>query len=331
MISAFSKAALVLDAEAETDRIVKAIRAAARRFKRRGAIVALSGGIDSSVVGALCVRALGPQRVFGLSLPEQESSAATPGLSESFIAHLGIDSATVNITPILESFGCYETRVGAVRDVIPEFTAEWKFKIVLPSVTESDSYRVFSVVAQSPDGRQETHTLTLAAYLKILAATNYKQRTRKALEYFHADRLNYFVAGTPNRLEYDQGFFVKLGDGAADIKPISHLYKTQVYQLAAYLEVPESISARPPTTDTYSLPQSQEEFYFSLPYDKMDLCLYALERGFSAVDVAPVVELTPDQVERVFADIKAKRAVADYLHAAPQTVDDLLNAGGANA
>ena len=134
-----------------------------------------------------------------------------------------------------------------------------------------------------------------------------------------------------NRLEYDQGFFVKLGDGAADIKPISHLYKTQVYQLAAYMEVPESISARPPTTDTYSLPQSQEEFYFSLPYDKMDLCLYALERGFSAVDVAPVVELTPDQVERVFADIKAKRAVADYLHAAPQTVDDLLNAGGANA
>ena len=324
MTSAFSKDALILDAAAETDRIVKAIRLAARRFKRRGVIVALSGGIDSSVVGALCVKALGPQRVFGLSLPEQESATATPGLSETLISHLGIDSATVNITPILESFGCYATRVEAVREVIPAFTADWKFKIVLPPVTESDSYRVFSVVAQSPEGDEETHTLTLAAYLKILAATNFKQRTRKALEYFHADRLNYFVAGTPNLLEYDQGFFVKLGDGAADMKPISHLYKTQVYQLAEYLDVPKAISSRPPTTDTYSLPQSQEEFYFSLPYDKMDLCLYALKHEIASKAAAEAVGLTPEQVDRVYADIKAKRAVADYLHAAPQTVDDCL-------
>jgi len=322
--SAFSKEALVLDAAAEVERIVKAIRAAARRFKRRGAVVALSGGIDSTVVGALCVEALGPKKVFGLSLPELESSVATPGLSDLLIKHLRIDSATVDITPILESYGCYETRIAAVREVIPDFDKDWKFKIVLPSVTESDSYSVFSVVAQSPDGREETHTLTLSAYLQILAATNFKQRTRKALEYYHADRLNYFVAGTPNLLEYDQGFFVKLGDGAADIKPIAHLYKTQVYQLAEYLEVPKEISARPPTTDTYSLPQSQDEFYFALPHDRMDLCLYAFNEGIAAEAVAAAVDLTADQVERVFADIKAKRAVADYLHAAPQTVADCL-------
>ncbi len=324
MTSEFSKDILTLDAEAEVDRIVKAIRAAARRFKRRGAIVALSGGIDSSVVGALCVKALGPKRVFGLSLPEQESSVATPGLSETLIKHLEIDSVTVNITPMLESLGCYETRIAAVREVIPEFTAEWKFKIVLPPVTESEAYRVFSVVAESPDGVQQTHTLTLSAYLKILAATNFKQRVRKTLEYFHADRLNYFVSGTPNLLEYDQGFFVKLGDGAADVKPISHLYKTQVYQLADYLGVPETISARPPTTDTYSLPQSQEEFYFSLPYDQMDLCLYALINEVPVEQVASAMNFTTEQVERVFADIHAKRAVADYLHAAPQTVADCL-------
>ena len=322
MKSEFSKDTLILDAAAEVERIVGAIRAAARRFKRRGAVVALSGGIDSSVVGALCVEALGPKRVFGLSLPELESSGATPGLSDTMIRHLGIDSATVNITPILESFGCYQTRIDAVREVIPEFDADWKFKIVLPPVTESDAYRVFSVVAQSPEGREETHTLTLSAYLQILAATNFKQRTRKTLEYFHADRLNYFVAGTPNLLEYDQGFFVKLGDGAADVKPIAHLYKTQVYQLARFLNVPEAISSRPPTTDTYSLPQSQEEFYFSLPYDKMDLCLCALNGGVSAEEAAAVVDLSPDQVERVYADIKAKRAVADYLHAAPQTISE---------
>ena len=321
-MAGFTRDVLVLDAASEVDRIVVGIRAAARRFKRRGAIVALSGGIDSSVVGALCVRALGTKRVFGLSLPEQESSTATPGLSDTIINHLEIESATVNITPMLESFGCYATRVNAVREVIPEFTAKWKFKIVLPPITESDAYRTYSVVAESPDGVVESHKLTLSAYLQILAATNYKQRVRKTLEYFHADRLNYFVAGTPNLLEYDQGFFVKLGDGAADVKPIAHLYKTQVYQLAEYLGVPEAISARPPTTDTYSLPQSQEEFYFSLPHDKMDLSLYALNHNISAKVAAAVLELTATQVERVFKDIKAKRAVADYLHASPQTIFD---------
>ncbi len=318
----FTKDVLVLDAAAEVDRIIGGIRAAARRFKRRGAIVAMSGGIDSSVVGALCVKALGPKRVFGLSLPEQESSKVTPGLSDTIINHLGIDSTTVNITPMLESFGCYSTRIDAVREVIPEFTAEWKFKIVLPPITESDAYRTYSVVAESPEGEMESHKLTLSAYLQILAATNYKQRVRKTLEYFHADRLNYFVAGTPNLLEYDQGFFVKLGDGAADVKPIAHLYKTQVYQLADYLGVPEAISARPPTTDTYSLPQSQEEFYFSLPHDKMDLSLYALNNDVSAADAAPALGLTAEQVERVFDDIKAKRSVAEYLHASPQTIID---------
>ena len=125
-----------------------------------------------------------------------------------------------------------------------------------------------------------------AAYLQIVAATNFKQRVRKMMEYYHADRLNYAVAGTPNRLEYDQGFFVKLGDGAADVKPIAHLYKTQVYALAEYLGVPEEIRRRPPTTDTFSLPQTQEEFYFALPYAKMDLCLYGHNHGVPAAEVA---------------------------------------------
>ena len=162
--------------------------------------------------------------------------------------------------------------------------------------------------------------LTLEAYLGIVAATNFKQRTRKMLEYYHADRLNYAVAGTPNRLEYDQGFFVKLGDGAADIKPIAHLYKTQVYQLARFLGLPDDICNRPPTTDTYSLPQSQEEFYFSLPYDKMDLVLYGKNHGYSAAEIAAAMGLTAEQVERVFQDIEGKRRSAAYLHSPPVLV-----------
>ncbi|MCK4502946.1 MAG: NAD(+) synthase, partial [Desulfuromonadales bacterium] len=179
---------------------------------------------------------------------------------------------------------------------------------------ESKEFSLFSVVAQSPAGEIQKVRLPLKAYLEILAATNFKQRTRKMLEYYHADRLNYAVAGTPNRLEYDQGFFVKLGDGAADVKPIAHLYKTQVYQLAEYLGVPAEIRKRPPTTDTYSLPQGQDEFYFSLPHDRMDLCLYGKNNGYSAEEIATTVDLSAEQVQKVFADIDNKRKTTRYLH-----------------
>ena len=159
--------------------------------------------------------------------------------------------------------------------------------------------------------------LTAEACLDVVAATSFKQRVRKMMEYYHADRLQYAVAGTPNRLEYELGFFVKSGDGAADLKPIAHLYKSQVYALARHLGIPEEIQRRPPTTDTYSLAQSQEEFYFSLPYAQMDMCLYAKNHSISPAETARALGLTPQQVERVFRDIDGKRAVAAYLHMAP--------------
>jgi NAD+ synthase len=318
----FSADLLRLDAERETKRICDWIVSAVHDVKRRGAVVALSGGIDSSVVGALCARALGPDHVFGLLMPERDSSPDTRRLSREIAISLGIAHTVEDISATLEAFGCYRRQDEAVRSVIPDYGAGWKHKIVLPSVTESDIYRVYSVVAQSPDGREVRQRLTPDAYLQIVASTNFKQRTRKTLEYYHADRLQYVVAGTPNLLEYDQGFFVKLGDGAADVKPIAHLYKSQVYQLAEYLGVPEDIRRRPPTTDTYSLPQSQEEFYFSLPYDQMDLCLFAYAHNVPAEDVGLTIGLAPEQVERVFRDIASKRRVARYLHMAPQTVED---------
>ncbi len=163
--------------------------------------------------------------------------------------------------------------------------------------------------------------MPIDGYLGIVAATNMKQRTRKQIEYYHADRLNYAVAGTPNRLEYDQGFFVKNGDGSADVKPIAHLYKSQVYQLAEYLEVPEEIRARTPTTDTYSLAQTQEEFYFGIPLRKLDLCVYALNHGVPAADAARVVGLTEAQMEAVYRDIAGKRLSSRYQHEPPMLVE----------
>jgi NAD+ synthase len=323
MQGGFGPGTLSIDAAAETVRISHSIREYLGKVRRKGCVVAMSGGIDSSVVASLCVKALGADRVFGLHLPEKESSDDSLRLSTLMAQSLGMETATENIAPILEAAGCYRRRDDAIRTVFPGFGAGYRSKIVLPSVVDSDSFRLFSIVILAPDGREERMRLTPEAYLGIVAATNFKQRVRKMLEYYHADRLGYAVTGTPNRLEYDQGFFVKLGDGAADLKPIAHLYKTQVYQLAAHLGVPADIRSRPPTTDTYSLPQSQEEFYFSLPYDRMDLCLYGKDNGIPLEEIAAAARLTTEQVQRVFRDIEQKRKSTAYLHLPPQLVDDV--------
>lgn len=323
MTDTFGPDALRLDLEAEAEQICRRIADVVTGARRRGAVVALSGGIDSSVTAALCVRALGANRVFGLHMPERVSSPDTIRLSTLVSDTFGFDSAVEEITDVLAALGCYRRYDDAVRLVVPGYGDGWKSKIVLPGVSEGESLRLYQVVVEDPDGVQSRHRLTTESYLGVVAATNFKQRVRKMLEYYHADRLNFVTTGTPNRLEYDQGFFVKLGDGAADVKPIAHLYKTQVYALAEHLGVPEEIRTRPSTTDTYSLAQSQEEFYFSLPHHLMDLCLYGRNNGIPAPAVAAATGLTEQQVEFVNRDIEQKRRTTRYLHQPPALVRDV--------
>jgi NAD+ synthase len=315
---------LNIDAAAESTKIESWIcKTVGQKLRRRGVVLGLSGGIDSSVVAALCARALGAESVLGVFMPELDSSDDSLKYGELLAKSLGIPTLLEDISPMLLATGCYRRRDEAIRTVVPEYASDWKCKLVLSDVTTGARYAISSLVVKAPHAEEKKVRLTAQAYSSIVAASNFKQRTRKMLEYFHADRLQYAVAGTPNRLEYDQGFFVKNGDGAADIKPIAHLYKTQVYQLAAYLNVPKEIQSRPPTTDTFSLPQSQEEFYFSVPLKIMDLCLFGKNHGISAADVAEVTNLPPEHVERVYASIEAKRNATGYLQQPPLLVEDV--------
>jgi NAD+ synthase len=313
-----TKDVLRIDAAAEIERITAQIRQLlSRELKRRGLVLGLSGGIDSSVTAALAVRALGKEHVFGILMPEHHSHSESRILGQLVADSLEIACVEENISGILEAAGFYRRYDSAVREVVPEYGSGWVSKIVIEGIANGGGYTTFAIVAQSPQGRSVRTRLPLKAYLEIVAATNFKQRTRKMMEYYHADRLNYAVAGTPNRLEYDQGFFVKGGDGLADIKPIAHLYKSQVYQLADYLGLPESVRGRLPTTDTYSMAQGQDEFYFALPYGPMDLCLYGKNHGVDPGLVAEAAGLTREKVQFVWEDIDRKRATTRYLHLAP--------------
>jgi NAD+ synthase len=312
----------------DADSIIRDIENALRRdvlstLRRKGIVLGLSGGIDSSVVAALAARAVGADRVLALLMPERDSSPASLELGKMLADQLGVKAIVENIAPALEAIGCYRRQDEAIRSVFPEYDPEvgYRCKLTLPSIADGDRLNVFTLTVRAPDGTEKSSRMPPDAYRQLVAATNYKQRVRKTMEYYHADRLGYVVAGTPNRLEYDQGFFVKQGDGAADVKPIAHLYKTQVYALAERLGVPEIIRSRPPTADTFSMEQTQEEFYFALPYDKMDLCLWAKNHGTPAEEVAPAIGLSAAQVERVYKDIEAKRRATRYLHARPLLVE----------
>ena len=314
-VTSFSADVLRIDAADVAAQLEASIRDIVfQRLRRRGIVVGLSGGIDSSVVGALASKALGPGRVIGLMMPETDSSSESLPLARALAKAFGIETVVEDIGGILAAAGCYQRRDDAIRKAIPEYGEGYQCKIVLPDQITQPGYAIYSIVVRSPSGEEQRVRLPLDAYLGIVAATNFKQRVRKMMEYHYADRFRYAVAGTANLLEHDQGFFVKHGDGAADLKPIARLYKSQVYQLAEHLGVPEEIRRRKPTTDTYPLEQSQEEFYFGLSLEQTDLCLYAKDHGISPGEASQAVGLTAEQVGRAYRVIDSKREAARYLH-----------------
>lgn len=319
MNEVFTRQALELDVQQEVEKITRFLREEVlHRLRKQGAVVGISGGIDSSVVLALAVRAFGAQRVVGILLPEKESSPESAELAHLLAEQYGVQTVTEDISSALEGFGCYRRRDEAVQRVFPEFEPSWKSKIVLPgNLLEEDRLNIFSLTVIKPDGTELNRRLPLQEYAQIVAASNFKQRTRMTMLYYHAELRNYAVIGTPNKNEHDLGFFVKYGDGGADVNPIAHLYKTQVYQMARYLEIPKAIQERTPTTDTYPAGSTQEEFFYRIPFHLLDLIWLGYEKQISTKEIAEAAELTEEQVQRVIADIERKKRATQYLRAHP--------------
>jgi NAD+ synthase len=319
---AFSKNDIKIDTAGEAARIIDWMRqVVGSKLHKRGGVVGISGGIDSSVCLALSARAFGPERVFGITMPESDSNPESALLARKLAREFGVRYIVEDMTAALAGFGTYRRRDEAIKNIFPEYDSTYKAKIVLPSALgEKDHLNVFQLTIISPEGEQKSQRLPLAEYLQIVAASNFKQRSRMAMLFHHADRLNYAVVGTGNKNEHEQGFFVKYGDGGADIKPIAHLFKTQVFQLAAYLGVPEEIQKRTPTTDTYSAECTQEEFFFRVPFEVGDAVWHAMEKGVSTSEVARELGLSEDQVLNIQNDIKRKIKATEYLRAEPQHI-----------
>jgi NAD+ synthase len=317
----FTKTILKIDGQSEAERICVFIKNQLLSMHREGIVIGLSGGVDSALCAALAVKAIGKEKVLGLLLPEKESNPQSAEFASRHAEQLGIETITVDITPILEAFGTYEKRDAVAKSIFPEFSERHKLKIALPSdILNKDSLNFFTLTTIDPEGASKSTRLKNAQTRGIIAATSTKHRTRMMTQYYYAERNNYLVCGTTNKSEAVQGLFVKYGDGGVDIEPIAHLYKNQVSQLAEYLGVNKEILERAPCPDTYSAPVTDEEWYFRMPFKQLDLLLYAWENKVDIPEVCRVMELAEEQVMRAFRDFTSKHNATRHLSQLPPTL-----------
>ncbi|MFH1460554.1 MAG: NAD(+) synthase [Candidatus Omnitrophota bacterium] len=317
----FNKDILKIDREKEANRICEFLKLQVREMHKDGIVIGISGGVDSALSAALSVKAFGPDKVLGLILPERESNPVSAEYAKKHADKLGIKTQTIDITPVLESIGSYSKRDEAIKTVFPEYDKTYKSKIVLPAdLLAKDAYNFFTLVIIDKDGNEQKARLNKATLNQIVAATNTKHRTRMMQLYYFAEKMNALVCGTTNKTEALEGDFVKYGDGGVDIEPLAHLYKTQVYQIAGHLGVIQEIIDRAPSPDTFSDPVSDQEFYFRIPFDILDLLLYAWENKVSIEKVCQVMQLEEKQVNRAFRDFSGKFNTTKHLREMPAMV-----------
>lgn len=320
---AFSKEELNINPEVVSGQIENFIRETLRDFYgRKGIVIGLSGGLDSAVSAALCVRAVGPNRVLGVLLPEKDSNPVSAEFGKMVADSLNIECLEINITSVLEELGVYEKREMVIEKLIPDISKPYKFRLVLPQdLLNRDRLNVYYLEVLPEGGDVIRKRLSHSDYLQIMAANDIKQRIRMTQLYYQAEKRHYIVCGTTNKSETTQGFFVKYGDGGVDIEPIAHLYKYQVYQMGEFLEVPQQVLSRTPSPDTYSYEVSDKDFYFCLPYDLVDTILYAMENNIPKKELANALELEYEQIERAWSDLAHKIDITEHLRIMPPSME----------
>ncbi|MCK4538377.1 MAG: NAD(+) synthase [Candidatus Krumholzibacteria bacterium] len=315
----FNRNVLDFDVESITGQIVDFIRDQVQNnFHRKGIIIGLSGGIDSAVCAALSVKALGKDRVFGVLLPERDSSPVSREYGRKCAESLNIRYHEVEISPMLDVFGVYAKRDSVVEKYFPDYDGDQKFRLTLPQdLLDRDRISTYHLDIETEEGKIETKRLAHKDYLKMMAANDIKQRVRMTQLYYEAEKRHYIVCGTTNLPEMIQGFFVKFGDGGVDIEPLTDLYKAQVFALGRHLGVPQEVLDRTPSPDTYSLPVSDKDFYFCMPYDMLDMVMYAMLNNVPVEKTAEVLGMTTEQVERAWKDIERKKNATATLRQLP--------------
>lgn len=319
----FNRDILKIDCAKEIEKITEFVNRNLLKNNRKGVVVGLSGGIDSALIASICVEALGRENVLGVILPEKESSPLSAKYAQKEANRLDIRTTKLDITSILQAIGTYQKRDTIVKDIFPEYNSKCKLKITLPgNLLEVNRINIFTLKMINESNEAKVARLNKNQLNGIIAASNTKQRVRMLCLYYYAEYNHYLVCGTTNKTETLQGFFVKHGDGGVDLEPLAHLYKDQVYQLAHYLGVSNEIIERQPTPDTYSAEVSDEEFYFRIPYQKLDLLLYGWVNNIPKNQICEAMQLAPEQVDRVFKDFQNKYNTTQHMRELPPTLKE---------
>mgnify|MGYP003334117581 FL=1 len=291
------------------------------KFKRKGTVVGISGGIDSALTCTLCTKAIGKDNVLGVLMPEKDSNPKSAIYARNLCEKLGVRFVTIDITNILDSFKVYNTREQIIKKYFPNFTNQDKYRIVVPNRLVNNS-SISLPHLEILDEKNQMHKIRLSLHdhLELTAATNIKHRTRMAMLYYYAEKNHFVVAGTTNKSELVQGYYVKYGDGGVDIEPLAEIYKTQVYQISSHLEISDEIINRKPSPDTWNFEVSDEDFFFGLPYRTMDLILYASENNISPEIISVELGVTLEQLERIMDDQKKKWKSSQHMREIPPRI-----------
>jgi NAD+ synthase len=268
------------------------IREYMEKLEREGVILGLSGGIDSAVVTALCKRAVGSERTLVLLMPEKDSKEEHLKDALNFANAVGVRTRKIDITPYLKELAVYPL---ALFSQVP-FSYKLRgslIKKLFRFYERRTGENPFSTSIAGLKGKPYSSFICKRnAYYRI------KHRLRMVLLYLYGELENRLIVGAANKSEYQIGYFVKHGcDDAADIMPLLNLYKTQVRELARYLDVPLRIIEKPPSPDI--IPGIVDEEVIGLPYEKLDLILLTLERGWEISEITKALDMDEERVQYV--------------------------------